>query len=110
MRGLMNSVSTAMTVPDAFKDFPHSGRRQAMFEFLELRRRVGILLAHVLQRAEQRGDGGIFQERTVPSIVRAPVGDQFRLQGFVLSIIEDGVEYHDADRDLLHSRERQFGG
>ncbi len=81
-----------------------------MFEFLELRRRVGILRTHILKRAAQRGHGGIFQERTVPSIVCAPIGDQFRLQGFVVSIIEDGVEYHDADRDLLHSREGQFGG
>ena len=98
------------SVPDAFKDFPHSGGRQPMFEFLELRRRVGILHAHILKRAAQRGDGGILQERTVPSIVCAPVGDQLRLHGLVVSIIEDGVEYHDADRDLLHSRERQFGG
>jgi len=71
---------------------------------------VGILHAHILKRAAQRGDGGILKERTVPSIVCAPVGDQLRLHGLVVSIIEDGVEYHDADRDLLHSRERQFGG
>jgi hypothetical protein len=39
----------------------------------------------------------------------APIRDQFRLQGIVIAAVDDGIEHHGAQGELLHSGPRQAG-
>ena len=89
-----------------------SGGRQPVLQFLEFRRGFRILCfsAQDIEGAPQGGDGGIFEPRAGLREVDTPVGHQFRLETLVVSIIDDGVEYHRAHAELLYAHERQLGG
>lgn len=78
-----------------------------MLQFLEFHRGVRVLCfsAQDIEGAPQGSHGGIFEPRAGLSEVDAPVGHQFPFKTLVVSIIDDGVEYHRAHAELLYAHE-----